>query len=336
MLPLPAVRSYLGAPLGRRRTKDLDLPPKMYRRGSHFYYVSESKWYPLGDNKAKAFRLWARLEAMPQSLTVGQLVRQWLAEGPRKKTGESLSANTLRQYGAFAKSIETELPLAVEELTLEDVIAWQDRCPRVWFNGCLSVLRNALRWGIRQQLCKENPLRDAEFNETRPRGRYITDDEFRRIRLRAPLWLKTAMDLAYVTGMRESDVLALRWDAVNAEGMDVRQIKTGTRQRFEISPALREVLASARNRPVVGLYVIATENGRPITKRRLQAVFASARAAAAVDDATFHDIRGKAATDAAADGLDYQALLGHTSKRMSDRYVKAKQVIRATALRKRI
>lgn len=51
-------------------------------------------------------------------------------------------------------------------------------------------------------------------------------------------------------------------------------------------------------------------------------------------DARFHDIRGKAATDAKADGQDYQAMLGHSTKRQSDAYVKAKETTRVEPLRR--
>jgi integrase len=60
----------------------------------------------------------------------------------------------------------------------------------------------------------------------------------------------------------------------------------------------------------------------------------SARNAAGVPDAQFRDLRAKAATDAEAAGMDYQAILGHTTRAMSDRYVKAMRTIKAQPLRK--
>lgn len=52
--------------MGRNRTKDLDLPPRMYRRGACFYYVSNTlprKWIALGDDLEVARVRWAKLEA---------------------------------------------------------------------------------------------------------------------------------------------------------------------------------------------------------------------------------------------------------------------------------
>jgi len=53
-------------------------------------------------------------------------------------------------------------------------------------------------------------------------------------------------------------------------------------------------------------------------------------------DTRFHDIRGMAATTAAEEGLDYQAMLGHTDRRMSERYIKKHRTIRAPSLKRRL
>ena len=52
-----------------------------------------------------------------------------------------------------------------------------------------------------------------------------------------------------------------------------------------------------------------------------------------MEDAHFHDIRAKAATDAKAQGMDYQGLLGHSSQAMSDRYVKLREISRVETLK---
>jgi integrase len=50
----------------------------------------------------------------------------------------------------------------------------------------------------------------------------------------------------------------------------------------------------------------------------------------------FHDIRAKAATDSKGEGLDYQALLGHSKRDMSDRYVKARTTDKVAARNKEL
>jgi integrase len=320
--------------MGRRRTKDLDLPPRLYRRGSSYYYVAaDKKWHPLGKDRARALRLWADLECLPQAVTVADLIRRYVSD-----CLESKAESTRKRYAGYRDTIEDQFgALPADDLTPFALARWRDggKIKRGWFNGCLSVLRKAYRKGAEWGWSHTDAPERVAFNETEPRRRYLSDDEFRRIRDAAPTWLQTAMDLSYLTGMRESDVLALRWSAVE-DRIRVEQIKTGNRQAFEITPALRTVLEAAKRAPIVGLFVVATAKGRPISARRLQESYAKAREAGKVADTRFHDIRGKAATDAADEGMDYQAMLGHTSKKMSDDYVKTRRTINAPSHKRRV
>lgn len=329
--------------MGRRRTKNLDLPPRLYLRGSSYYYVSADKrWHRLGKDKGRALRLWAELECLPLHVTVGELVRRYVAE-----CLEKCAQSTRKRYAGYARTIDEKFgTLPADDLTRFALARWRDggEVKPGWFNGCLSVLRKAYRKGGEWGWSKTNEADHVDFNATEPRGRYVTDAEFRAMRAIAPAWLQTAMDLSYLTGMRESDVISLRWNAV-ADRLYVEQIKTrrggepgtGTRQAFEIGAPLRAVLEGAKRVSVVGLFVVATNKGRPISARRLQEAFAKARNAAGVDrDTRFHDIRGKSATDAADDGMDYQAMLGHTTKAMSDRYIKTRRTIKAPTHKRRV
>lgn len=321
--------------MGRRRTKNLDLPPRLYLRGSTYYYVAADKhWHRLGTDRSRALRLWAELECVPTAVTVGELIRQFLAEGV-----DGLAATTRRRYADYARTVEDEFgALPLDDLTRFGLARWRDsgRVARGWFNGCLSVLRKAYRRGGEWGWTRSDEPDHVAFNRMGRRRRDITDAEFRAIRDRAPTWLQTAMDISYLTSLREGDVLSLRWSAI-AGRLCVEQEKTGTRQAFEITAPLRAVLEGAKRVSVVGLFVVSTDKGRPISPRRLQEAFARARDAAKVDrDTRFHDIRGKSATDAADEGMDYQAMLGHTTKAMSDRYIKRIRTIKAPSHKRRV
>lgn len=329
--------------MGRHRTKDLDLPPRLYRRGSSYYYVDAAKkWHPLGQDKARALRLWADLECVPPFVTVGEVVRRFISDKMDK-----YAKSTRSRYADYAIAIEQQFPgLPANDLTRFAVARWRDggKVKPGWFNGCLSLLRIAYRAGGEWGWTDQNEAEHVSFNTMGERGRYVSDAEFRAIRDIAPTWLQTAMDLSHLTTIRESDLLALRWSAVT-DRIYVEQIKTrrggepgtGTRQAFEITPAVRAVLEGAKRRSVLGLFVVATDKGRPIGARRLQAAFAQCRDNAGVErDTRFHDIRGKGATDAADAGLDYQAMLGHTTKKMSDKYVKSRRTINAPSLKRRV
>jgi integrase len=322
--------------LGRRRKTDLHLPPKLYQRGSSFFYVSENKWTWLAHDEPTALRLWAMLEGKPTGTLVDDLVQGYLAFLHKQA---ALAEATLKQYVAFGRGIKRQFPDTMADvLTIHDINRWKQTCPKGWFNGCIAVLRGAYRWGITNELVDANPLRDVETHQMAPRPRYITDDEFERVHRQAVPWLQIAMSLSYMTGMRRSDVLALKWNAIDEQNIFVAQIKRRgkVRQHFQVTPEVKSVLDAARSRPIVGLFVVESDKGRPITKHQFNDAFAAARRAAGIDDVVFHDIRGKYATDGEDAGIDIQAGLGHATRAMSQRYVKAKRIIKAPVLRRSI
>lgn len=263
MCPNPASLKSPVAPLGRKRTRNHDLPPRMARKGAHYYYVCNKprRWIPLGIDLAAAKRKWAELEQGPaQGLTVGELVQRYI-----DTHGHELAAGTVKQYRSFHRAIVLSFPIPANQLTPVHVALWRDlpdqRRRRTYVNGCLAVLRAACAMGAEQGLSSDLRVRG---NRLKPRDRYLTDDEYRAIREKAPEWLQIAMDLGYLTAARRSDVLAFTWADVDST-LSMRQMKTKQRMSFEITPELSAILGEARKRRVLGLHIVANSRGGPFT-----------------------------------------------------------------------
>lgn len=321
--------------MGRPRTKDFDLPPRLYRRGTHFYYVgADKRWQPVGNDLNIAKRKWAEYECLGTGPTVRDLIWDYF-DG--KVRGSKRAAGTIKQYKAYANAIDKEWGRLVKDrLTRMHVAAWRDHPDTKpgWANGIITFGRLAYRWAAeREEL--PNPFDGIALNPMAVRDRYLDDGEFRAVWNAAPAWMRTAMDLAYLTGMRPVDVLALRWEQVG-DATVTRMKKVKLRVSFAMTPEIAAVLAEARQRPVLGLYVVASNRGRKMSTDRWQTVMRGLCKRLGIEDATPRDIRAKAATDAEAAGLDYQAMLGHSSKRMSDRYLKLRRTVNAPTLAKRI
>ena len=116
----------------------------------------------------------------------------------------------------------------------------------------------------------------------------------------------------------------------------MRQIKTKARQEFTLEGDIASVLQQARQRPICGLFVVATDKGRPVSRDVWSRAWLAAVKAAGIEDAQFRDIRAMAAQAGKDEGLDYQALLGHTTRAMSDHYLKARQVTVAAPVRRKL
>lgn len=332
MSPDPENPSSSALPLGRKRTRNHDLPPRMARKGQSYYYVTNElhrQWIPLGQDLERAKRLWAHYECRVAPTSVAELVHRYI-------DGLECADGTRKQYKSYARAIEAAFPFPADELRAPHVALWRDdnKHRAAYINGCLAVIRSAYRKGREWGLVEHDP--GVAGFDVQPRDRYLADDEFVAIRAHAPCWLALAMDLAHLTGARPSDLRAMRWDQVLPDALVLRQQKTKIRQAFTMTEELAQVFARARARPLVGLYVVANDKGRPIGPTPFGEAWREACRAAGVANAQFRDIRAKYGTDAQEDGQDYQAGLGHTTRAMSERYLRKRRTVKAAPLRRKL
>lgn len=316
--------------MGRKRTKHHGLPPRMAKKGNVYWYVCRGKprkWLRLGPDLARAKRKWAELEGEgPPSLSVADLVQRYIDLEPRPHS-------TILQYRSYHKAIAEAFPIPAAQLRSSHVSLWKDMQSerRVYANGIIGLLIAAFRYGAERDLCG---LLTVSKWGTDVRSRDLLPAEFLTIRERSPAWLQLMMDLGYLTSLRPSDIRALRWSQVSEEGIRVRTRKTDKAILYSMTPELAAVLSQARQRPIMGLFVVANERGRGIS--RWQMSNAWLRASKGIEDAQFRDIRALSAKMAKKGGQDYQALLGHTNARMSERYIKGRETVIAEPVRRKL
>jgi len=326
--------------MGRRRKNNLDLPPRMHMKGEAFYYVASTKprkWIPLGSDITVAREKWAALENGPRTETlISNLVDEWLSS--EKFAG---LADTSRScYSSISKQVKDFFVDAdISDMKPSAIAAWMDdTVSKTQANLGRSLLSNVLTLAVRRGLLERNPVSEIKRHTIPRRERYLTDEEFLAIRANATPVLQAAMGIGYVTAARISDILAIRLNSWTTEGLFITQIKTKKSQLFKRSPALEAAIEFARAipRPVRGIYLLCTQKGQPYSYATLNQWWQEAVEKSGVKDAHFHDIRGKSATDAKRWGVDYQALLGHSSKAMSDRYIKLEEAQQVDALQRKI
>ena len=170
---------------------------------------------------------------------------------------------------------------------------------------------------------------DPEWERTTGSGSpRFSDDELAAIRDKASPLLQAAIDLAYLTGLRVSDLLAARWDQFKDDGI-IENVKTGVRQRFALTDDLEAVLKAARalQGRISSLYVLCGRGGQPLKRQRVGVWWRKACKAAGVKNAVWHDLRAKAGTDADAAGLNAQNYLGHASAQTTRTYLRGKRIL---------
>ena len=155
----------------------------------------------------------------------------------------------------------------------------------------------------------------------------------------APDELKDAMDLAYLTGQRPSDVLSMRKDDMEGIYLLVSQGKTGKRLRIvleadDLKNSLGLLLERImrRTREHLSPFFIVNEHGKRMSWPMLRNRWADAREAARVKaelekkpdlanriaQFQFRDIRPKAASEI-NDLSDASVLLGHSKEEITER-----------------
>lgn len=195
-------------------------------------------------------------------------------------------------------------------------------------NRHLSCLQAFFKW-LRQYLTglDTNPADGIQKFAEESRQVYITDEQYMTI-LQAALdsstpWLFSYLEVAYLCGMRRSEVWSLNHDdIVTEDGQQyIRVVRkkgskgelVGITERlhtaidFAVSLYPAGVPEPMRNRPL-----IRNTRGDRITKSALQNAIENVRAATGIADIRTHDMKKKAGTD----GKD----LGHKTRRMTELY----------------
>lgn len=180
----------------------------------------------------------------------------------------------------------------------------------------------------------QNPCQGVKgFKET-GRSRYVTDEEFERVRSNAHPTVIDAMDIALLTGQRPADVLKIRRSDIRDGALWIAQNKGGARLGIEFTGELAALIERINQRPrkAISAFLIQDETGQPLSRGALRSRFDRARTLAKADF-QFRDIRAKAATDT-GDLAHSQKLFAHKNRRMTEHYVNARLGDRVKPLRR--
>ncbi|ANI02933.1 integrase [Pseudomonas putida SJTE-1] len=333
-----------------RKTENRDLPPGMYRRKRQkangkvweaLYYRDKSgKDIFLGNDLVKAKLKWAELEAksVPKELTTmkGIFDEYLLKIIPGK------AARTQKDNIYELKQLRTVFDSApIDAITPAMIAQYRDsRSAKTRANREIALLSHvfntAREWGL---TTRDNPCLGVRKNKEKPRDFYANETVWQAVYEEAPPELKDAMDLAYLTGQRPSDVLSMRKDDVEGIYLMVSQGKTGKRLRIVlevdgVKNSLGQLLERIMRRTSEHLspFFILNEHGKrmswPMLRNRWADARESARVKAEVEKKPdlanriaqfqFRDIRPKAASEI-NDLSDASVLLGHSKEGITER-----------------
>jgi integrase len=300
--------------------RDRQLPAGMYLKHGAYWLVRRNKWTRLGTDLGASLRAYAsHVETKPVGMcaAVDRAIEDISGRG---------KPNTVRQYKQAAKKLRNMFaefhPSQVRPIHVRQMLTHLKATPNM-ANRCRSVLMLAMKLAVESGECETNPVAEIDPLPERQRERYLSDAEFAAIYDAAPDIVQVFMAIAYMTGQRIGDVLAIRISDLGEDGIAFRQEKTEARLIVAWTPELRQAAQRAKDlRTVRSFFLISQRNGRRYSYKGMRDAFDRARIAAGVEDATPHDIRAKAGTDAKRQGKNPTLLLGHTSPQHTGRYIR--------------
>ena len=259
-----------------------------------------------------------------QKTTLADLIQRYMAEvlpSMKGATEDSIRLKAICRRPICKNSIAALTPAKVAEyrdLRLTEVAAGTVVRELAYLSSIINHGRR--EWGIHAN----NPVALVR-KPTQPKGRQRVLTSAERERLLAELqptgrrnvWMLSVALLALETGMRRSELLALRWGDINLDRRTatLHMTKNGDSRVVPLSTSAAQTLA-AMPRSICGAVF-------PITACALAANFDKAVARAQLPDLHFHDLRHTAITLMATklpNLIELAAVSGHKSLKMLQRY----------------
>lgn len=314
--------------MARQRKHHKHLPVRMRFRHGAFYYAAPTGWVHLGREYSDALKAYADIVGRKVTVsTVKQAIDSYLAHNAAR-----LRPVTLINYQFNAKRLVPvfgHMPL--DAVKASDVYRYMHEWGDVQANrdrALLSaVFSHARHIGAFDGV---DPTKGLQFRNTeKPRKRYITDAELAQLANVSSLKMACIIRFAYLTGMRQADVLSVRLADLTPDGIYYKAGKTGKESLVEWSDELRAVVALANSqwRRFGREYLFESmprQGGKPgrYTGSGIRAMFRRVTAKAGLPDVTFHDLRRKAGSD--VELMDAQTLLQHSDGKVTARHYRAK------------
>ncbi|MBI2988094.1 MAG: site-specific integrase [Deltaproteobacteria bacterium] len=309
--------------------------------------------------KSRGFTRETAKEALKSRL--GDIARgQFNLEKTRKPVPFSKLVERYREFASsYKRGWETEKYIVEEfaslfgDTPLAQITTWQiekwkaeggKRLNPVTVNRRLTVIKHMFKQAVEWDLVKSNPATSVKrFTVNSERTRFLTQHEIQTLletcekQITSP-WLLPLVTLALNTGMRQGELLRLKWENVDLERGSITIIQSKTLRRKTI--AINEPAGEALNwlqENRYGELLLMWPWGDPIGKVTVYDAFKKACSTAGISDFRFHDLRHTFASHLVMAGVDLvtvKELLGHKTINMTNRYTHLAQEHKAQAVAK--
>lgn len=314
----------------------LPLPCGVREKHGSWHWVVSHQWSKLcrvSEGRAKLYeRLFEVAGAIPGS--AWHAILSYLKDGmgelaeATRKHYRNTGLRMLHHFGHFQLD-------EMEPTHIAQFLKWCRENERATTgNREKAFMSSVFEFALGEGWCSSNPCRGVRRNKERPSNAYVEHDVLVNEVNRAPPWLMPLFAVAYLNGIRQTDLRLVEKSAITAEGLKVTESKTGKLNTHKITPTVRTFLemalvhqeAVAQRHEKAGRperaaqiraypHIFLSERGKPWTESGLQSCLQRFGAAF-----NFRHLRPKAQTDAPKEDI-----LGHTGQ-MRERYTRRRQL----------
>jgi len=257
--------------------------------------ITEGRWFEKMPGEHKTFR---------------EMIDKYLDEySPRKRPKSHVRDKSLAGHlkGYFGE-------LTLSEISPKDIYAYkvmrreEGAAPKT-INNELILMGHAYNMAVKEwEWVDSNPVnRVSKERVDNLVERWLTLGEEKRLLAASPGWLQEIIVFAVNTGLRQGEILGLRWPLVDLERktLTILEQKNGGRDVLPLNDQSVAVLNSRNKvRSIKTDHVFFGKSGRELDARNLLRAFYSARKKAGLEDLRFHDQRHTFATRLVQAGVD--------------------------------
>jgi len=337
-----------------RNRRNSSLPVNLYTAnngaGYRYQHPVSGKQFGMGSNKAKAIDAAKQLNSLLMTsnnlvsnvlgyVTVSDHI-EWMRQNilPDREYSKSTISITETRYRTLTSALGDK---DIAEVTVQDIAGLTDKCTPSVANQLRQVSKDVFHIAISRGLCRDNPAEYTLKKKQVTMRKRLTLEQFKIIHKHSPVWLQNAMDLAYITLQRRSDVVTMKFSDIKDGYLYVIQQKTKKHDTAYLKIRMSESLALVAKRcqdSTVSQYMIH-RRPRRIVKRQDQEHWTQvtpgyvSRIFKQVTDSldefkkmpvqerpTFHEIRALGIKSMRDAGENPQSLAGHASERMTNNY----------------
>lgn len=193
------------------------------------------------------------------------------------------------------------------------------------FRHTVHTFGNSIQAMREWEWIERNPFERVKIEKVNNKvERWLTADEESRLLAVSPLWLKEIIIFALNTGMRQNEILTLRWPQVDLGKRTITLFETKNKEvrTIPLTQTLLTMLAAKSKVVSISGYVFTSQAGNKLDARNLLRGITRPEKGG-VEDVRFHDLRHTFATRLVQAGVELYAvktLLGHKGIAMTMRY----------------